>query len=149
MKKIGIISIICIMLDQLFKYLVINNIAFASSIHIIRNFFRLTYVQNTGGAFSIFSNNIILLIVITIIVLGTLIYLIRSNKKISKLDIVIYGLLLGGIIGNLIDRIFRGYVIDYLDFNFGSYNFPVFNLADICIVISCIGIIFKILKEGD
>ena len=102
MKKIGIISIICIMLDQLFKYLVINNIAFASSIHIIRNFFRLTYVQNTGGAFSIFSNNIILLIVITIIVLGTLIYLIRSNKRINQFDIVIYGLLIGGIVGNLI-----------------------------------------------
>lgn len=61
---------------------------------------------------------------------------------------IIYGILLGGIIGNLIDRIIYGYVIDYLNFNIFGYNFPVFNFADICIVISIFIIIIEILK-GD
>ena len=74
-------------------------------------------------------------------------YSVKKRKKDSKFEFIIYGTLIGGILGNLIDRIRFGYLIDYLDFNFGSYSFPVFNLADTFIVISGIILMIKIMME--
>ena len=65
----------------------------------------------------------------------------KNNVKLKNIDKIIYGILLGGIIGNLIDRVLYGYVIDYLSFNIFGYSFPIFNFADICIVLSMIGLI--------
>ena len=67
--------------------------------------------------------------------------IIKNNVKLKNIDKIIYGVLLGGIIGNLIDRVLYGYVIDYLSFNIFGYSFPIFNFADICIVLSMIGLI--------
>ena len=119
----------------------------ADTIHIIRNFFRITYVQNTGAAWSIFSGNTVFLILISIIVLGIFIYFLLKKDIIEKSEIVIYGLLVGGIVGNLIDRIRYGYVVDFFDFNFGSFNYPIFNVADVMIVLTGLFLIIKILKE--
>ena len=66
---------------------------------------------------------------------------------IDDVDVFIYSLLLSGILGNLLDRIIHGYVIDYLSFNFGKYYFPIFNFADICIVISILLILIRMIKE--
>lgn len=138
---------ICILLDQIVKYIVVQNMQLASSIHIIRNFFRITYVENTGAAWSILSGNRIFLILISIIVLGFFLYYLLKKETINKTESIVYGILVGGILGNLIDRIHYGYVIDFLDFNFLSYSFPVFNIADMCIVISGILLIIKVWKE--
>lgn len=108
------------------------------SITIIKNFFRITFVTNNGGAWSILSGNIIFLIIFSLLALVAIYIFMIKDKKTSKLELISYGFLFGGIIGNLIDRIFRKSVIDYLDFNFGNYNFPVFNFADIAIVCSVI-----------
>ena len=70
-----------------------------------------------------------------------------KDKKLSKLDIVLLSMLIAGIMGNLIDRVIYGYVIDYLDFYIFGYNFPVFNLADTLIVLSAIALFIKSLKE--
>lgn len=145
-KKLYIVLVLGILLDQLSKLIVIKNLDFAASINIIKNFFRLTYVKNTGAAWSILQNNRFLLIIITIFVLIGLIYYIYKNGK--EKDNIIYGLLIGGIIGNLIDRICYGYVIDFLDFNIFGYAFPIFNVADMLIVISIFIMIFKLIKEG-
>ncbi len=147
MKKLTIISIVTILLDQIIKYLIITNLRFTESINIIRNFFRITYLQNEGAAWSILSGNRIPLIIITLLALMFIFVLIKKKEKFLKIEYVFYGTLIGGIIGNLIDRIRYGFVIDYLDFNFGGYNYPVFNFADMCIVISTIVLIIISIKE--
>lgn len=147
MKKIGIISLICIIADRIIKIIVTSNMFLADTINIIKNFFRITYVQNIGAAWSMFSGNRIFLIVITLLALTAIYYFFIKGKELNNIDKCIYGILIGGIIGNLIDRVVFGYVIDYLDFNFGSYNFPIFNLADMCIVISGIFLVVRMYTE--
>ncbi len=138
MKKILPISLLLIVIDQIVKILVINKMALQQSITIINNFFNITYVRNTGAAWSILSGNVLLLIMISVLALVTIYYYLIKDKDLNKIDIVSYSMLIGGIIGNLIDRIVHGYVIDYLDFKIFNYNFPIFNIADTLIVISII-----------
>ena len=137
MKKIGIISLIVIIIDRILKVLVTNNFVLNVRNKIIDGFFYITNCHNEGAAFSLFSGNVLFLIFITLIVLF-LIYRTINKENVNKIGILAYGLLLGGILGNLYDRIFYGYVIDYLDF-------VIFNLADAAIVI---GAILLIVFEG-
>lgn len=134
--KIVLIAVISVILDQIVKYLIISKCTLYKKNPVIDGFFNITYVQNRGAAWGILNNNIILLVVITVLALGLICSFIFKESNIKKLDIVLYGMLLGGIIGNFIDRIFRGYVIDFLDFIIFGYDFPVFNIADMLIVIS-------------
>ena len=138
MKKILPISLLFVVIDQVVKILVINKMALQQSITINNNFFNITYVRNTGAAWSILSGNVLLLIMISVLALVTIYYYLIKDKDLNKIDIVSYSMLIGGIIGNLIDRIVHGYVIDYLDFKIFNYNFPIFNIADTLIVISII-----------
>lgn len=138
MKKILPISLLLIVIDQVVKILVISKLALQQSIIIINNFFNITYVRNTGAAWSILSGNVLLLIMISVLALVAIYYYLIKDKYLNKIDIVSYSMLIGGIIGNLIDRIVHGYVIDYLDFKIFNYNFPIFNIADTLIVISII-----------
>lgn len=144
MKKIGIISLIVIIIDRILKVLVTNNFVLNVRNKIIDGFFYITNCYNEGAAFSLFSGNVLFLIFITLIVLF-LIYRTINKENVNKIGILAYGLLLGGILGNLYDRIFYGYVIDYLDFVIFKFNFAIFNLADAAIVI---GAILLILFEG-
>ena len=144
MKKIGIISLIVIIIDRILKVLVTNNFVLNVRNKIIDGFFYITNCHNEGAAFSLFSGNVLFLIFITLIVLF-LIYRTINKENVNKIGILAYGLLLGGILGNLYDRIFYGYVIDYLDFVIFMFNFAIFNLADAAIVI---GAILLILFEG-
>lgn len=134
--KIILIAVISVILDQIVKYLIISKCTLYKKNPVIDGLFNITYVQNRGAAWGILNNNIILLVVITVLALGLICSFIFKESNIKKLDIVLYGMLLGGIIGNFIDRIFRGYVIDFLDFIIFGYDFPVFNIADMLIVIS-------------
>ncbi len=144
MKKIGIISLIVIIIDRILKVLVTNNFVLNVRNKIIDGFFYITNCHNEGAAFSLFSGNVLFLIFITLIVLF-LIYRTINKENVNKIGILAYGLLLGGILGNLYDRIFYGYVIDYLDFVIFKFNFAIFNLADAAIVI---GAILLIVFEG-
>lgn len=146
--KIIIITIICIALDQIVKYFVASNLVLYKRNVVIDNFFNITYVQNKGAAWGILNNNIVLLVIITLLALIFITSLIFKEDNISKLDEALYGMLLGGIIGNFIDRIFRGYVIDFLDFFVFGYDFPVFNIADILIVMSVFIMIITYIKGG-
>ena len=136
MKKIALISIICIIIDQIIKLIVVNNMDLAQSINIINNFFSITYVRNYGAAFSILTGNRIFLILVTILAIIFIYFIFIKNQKNSALEMTFYGILFGGIFGNLIDRIINSYVIDYLDFKILGFNAPIFNFADMCIVIS-------------
>lgn len=144
MKKIGIISLIVIIIDRILKVLVTNNFVLNVRNKIIDGFFYITNCHNEGAAFSLFSGNVLFLIFITLIVLF-LIYRTINKENVNKIGILAYGLLLGGILGNLYDRIFYGYVIDYLHFVIFKFNFAIFNLADAAIVV---GAILLIVFEG-
>ncbi len=124
--------IILLFLDQLIKYLVVKNMYIGQEITIIKNFLSINYITNDGAAFNILSGNKLFLILLAIIVI---IYIIKNINNEEKL---LYKILIAGIIGNLIDRIFRSYVIDYISFKIFNIEFPVFNLADTYIVLSCI-----------
>ena len=126
------ISLICIItiIDQLSKFFVESNLI-NIRIPVIDNIFYLTYLQNTGGAWGILENNkMIFIIAIPIILIAIIIYLLKS-KNISKLERIGFCVLIGGAIGNYIDRIARGYVVDFIDF----IIWPVFNIADIAVVV--------------
>lgn len=147
MKRLIITSLILFILDRITKILVIS-IGLNNSIVIINNFFNLTYVNNYGAAWSMLTGYRILLILITIIILIGIYFMLLRNKKLDTKEVIMYSLLIGGIVGNLYDRIIYGYVIDFLDFNIFGYNYPIFNLADSFIVISIILIIINEFK-GD
>ncbi len=148
-KKLIIIAIICVILDQLSKLLVISNLSVGSGFSVIPSFFSILYIRNTGAAWGMFSNGTLLLAIGSIVFLIFAIKYLYNLKYISKLSTFSYGMLIGGIIGNLIDRVFRNYVVDFLSFNIFGYSFPVFNIADCFIVISIILIVVEsLMKEG-
>lgn len=139
-KKIFLIllGIIIVFLDQITKYTLMGK-----NLTIIPNILNFTYTENTGVAFGIGANNIFLTIIVNIIVLGLIIDCIRKNQTDFKILIPLILIFSGGV-GNLIDRIFRGYVIDFIDIKL--FNFPNFNIADICITIGIIFLIIIILN---
>ena len=94
-----------------------------------------------------FSGNLIFLILITIVSLFIIYLFFIKDKELSKIDIILTSMLIGGILGNFVDRIVYGYVIDYLEFIIFNYYFPIFNFADICIVLSIFGMIIFEIKE--
>ena len=137
-KKCVIIPFIVLFIDQLIKYLITSNFSLYEEKIIINNFFSLLYVRNIGAGFSILSGEVLFLAFISLAIIIGIIYYLIKDKNIKKLEYILYLILIGGILGNLIDRVVRGYVVDYLSFNFFEYSYPVFNFADICIVISII-----------
>ena len=142
LKTLLLTLFLSVLLDQIIKIVVSYNMGINDTISIINNFFSITYVTNIGAAWSILSGGRILLILLAILAINLIYFMFIYKKEVDKKNQIFYGLLLGGIIGNLVDRIVFGYVIDYLDFNIFGYNFPVFNLADILITLSVIFIIF-------
>lgn len=148
LKDVCFFSIIFLVIDQAIKFYLSSKMILNQSTILIKNFLNLTYVHNTGAAFSLFEGNTWLLILIGVLaVIGLIIY-ISKLAHISDFDMFIYSLLLGGVLGNLIDRIVHGYVIDYISLNLFGYHFPIFNFADMCIVVSVILIFITALK-GD
>ena len=127
--------------DILTKYLVTCNMSAGDTIPLISGFFHLTYVRNTGAAFSILSGQRIFLIILPALVVLALIIYIIAKKPTNKLLLLSFSMIISGGIGNLIDRISLGYVIDFLDFRL--INFPVFNVADIWV--TCGAALFVIL----
>ena len=137
------LSITLILLDQLTKYLMLFNYKkFVNKDFLL---FRLDLVKNYGAAFNILSGSRIFLSIISIIFSIILINLILKKNTTNFFDLYSYSFFLGGTIGNGIDRILNGYVIDFIKLNF--INFPVFNIADISINLGFIIILVRILKE--
>lgn len=146
-KMIYTIGMFFMLLDQLIKIIVMKNMTIAQEIKIIPKFFSIYYIENTGAAFSILGNKTILLIIISILCLILLKRYINSLKEVTILKVISLGIMLGGILGNLFDRILYNAVIDYLSFDIFGYSFPVFNLADIGITIGALLLIVCLFKE--
>ena len=145
-KKIIIFTLLFILIDQLSKILIVGNLELDHEVSIIPSFFSLMYIRNTGAAWGMFSNGTIILAIFSLAFLVFTLKYVFSKKR-SNLEIIIISMLYGGIIGNLIDRLFRNYVVDFLSFNIFGYNFPIFNIADCYIVISIGLIILKMIMD--
>lgn len=131
-----ILGTVLLIIDQITKYMV-----YGKSINIINNFFSIEYSINTGAAFSLFTGKTVFLIIISIIMLYYIIkefYIDKSNINLLSLCLIIAGTL-----GNLIDRIFKGYVVDFLSFKIFGYYFPIFNCADVYIVCGAIILLIR------
>lgn len=126
-----IIPILVIAIDQLTKYIVVKNISLSEMIPVIDDFFYLTLHKNQGGAWGILQDSRPLFLILIPLVSAFIVYYIIKNK--NRFLRFTLALILGGAIGNYIDRLVEGKVTDFLLFYIGSYPFPVFNAADIAI----------------
>ncbi len=140
-------SFYIILLDQFSKFLILNTLGYERSKNIIPNLLNLTLVKNKGAAFSLFSNSTNLLTITSILASLILITIILKFPPKSFWNLMGLTYLLGGTVGNGIDRLFRGYVLDFLDLV--PINFPIFNLADLSINIAIICFIIDIIMSKD
>ena len=136
------ISIFIILIDQFTKYIMFYNYKFFVNKDFI--LFRLDFIKNYGAAFNILSGSRIFLSIISIVFSILLIYIILRKNNLNSLDLYSYTFILGGTVGNGMDRILRGFVIDFINLNF--INFPVFNIADISINIGFVFLIYSFFK---
>lgn len=127
-----------LIMDQWTKWLVLQHMSLYESIPVIDSFFFITSHRNRGAAFGILQNKQWLFIIITFIVIGFVLYYLWQLKQERPLMSYSFSLILGGAIGNLIDRLRSGEVVDFLHFQFGSYQFPIFNVADSAIVVGVV-----------
>ena len=147
-KNVYLVSLVLIIIDQFIKAVVSYKMHLYDSYTLIRDFLDINLVHNTGAAFSLLQGGRVFLVMVAVLVVALVTVYIYSSEYVDDGKIFIYGLLLGGIIGNLIDRIVRGYVVDYISFTIFNYKFPVFNFADICIVFAVILVVVGTIKEG-
>ena len=144
-----VIIFLVIILDQITKYLAIG--LKNGSIKVVENFMELVYVENRGAAFGILQGKKIILVFFTFFIIAALCYfLYKSQSRLSTISKVSISLIIGGAIGNLIDRIFRYFVIDFISVTFpNGYEFPVFNVADIAVVCGTFLLIIAFVKTDD
>jgi signal peptidase II len=141
MKYLLFLGLPLLVLDQVTKYLVLRNIPYGGEVPVIPGFFSLVHTTNTGAAFGLFQNNNLFFILLAVTAFVVILFLLirdRINPK-ARLAVttkISFGLLAAGIMGNLIDRVARGNVIDFLNFYIRQYAWPAFNVADSCICIA-------------
>ena len=150
--KLLLISIAVIVADRLSKLWILRNIISGQEITIIPHFFHLSHVYNNGAAFSLFSDTPSpekvrwMLIGFSLIAIAiVLVVFMKAGRRVNLTSIAL-ALVLGGAIGNLYDRLAYRYVIDFLAFNFGSYHYPDFNVADSCIVIGACLLLIEVFR---
>ena len=147
-KKVAIFSIIFFLMDFLSKIILDKVLVLGKSVTILEKFLYVTKAYNTGVSFSMLQGQRIIILIINIIILVFL-YLYMKKFKVNTKNMIGFSLVFGGLYGNLVDRIFRGYVIDFIDFYVFNYNYPIFNLADTFICIGVCILIYSIFLGED
>lgn len=146
-----LLIILIVAIDQLTKYIIVRNVDTNQAVSVIKHFFEITNVKNTGGAFSFLSDTswgiFVLAAISGVIAIVLVIVIFRLRNMEFRFLRLTLSVLAAGTIGNLIDRVRVGSVIDFLMFSFGKYTFPVFNVADICIVCSSIILVFMLIFD--
>ena len=163
MKTFLFVTIGVVAVDHLTKWIIMTSMRLNQTIHVIGNFFTISYIMNSGIAFGLFDDHpsphkSLLLIIISIIALGIILYIFLSLPKNIKLSGLAMGLIFGGAIGNLIDRIVRGRVVDFLDFdipdihlrflNIDLTRWPTFNFADTSVLVGIVMLLVIIISHG-
>lgn len=138
-----LIALLVIIIDQVTKWLVVTRMELRESIPLIENLLYFTSHRNKGAAFGILQGQMWFFYIVTSIVIVGIIYYIQKEKNKSRLLGTSLGFILGGAIGNFIDRLFRGEVVDFVDTFIFGYNFPIFNVADSAL---CVGVALLFIK---
>ena len=148
-KRDWLFVITLILADQLSKLYISSTMQVSESIKVIENFFYITYARNTGAAWSIGQGMGFVFVGIAIAMSIGIVYYLYKHSDVKKLTRFTMLLIVAGGIGNAIDRISFGYVIDFLDFYIFGYDFPIFNIADCCITIALFALILIMLTEKE
>ena len=138
-----ILSILFVIADQVVKMWIVNNFSLHEGMEFIKGIVSILYVRNTGAAWGMFEGKMFFFYLITAVAVGTLLYLMFKEKGKSKFLLTAYSLILAGAVGNFIDRIRLGYVVDMFKFEF--IDFPIFNVADICLTIGVIFLFYYVI----
>lgn len=142
------VTALVIAADLITKQLVVSGMELNSTITVIPGVFDLTYIINRGAAWGVLADKQMLLNVFTVIVIAALVfYAVRKHKSIGRLELVSIAMIIGGGIGNLIGRIFDGYVVDFIHLRFVDF-FNIFNIADIGITVGCLLLVISVLFYG-
>lgn len=124
------LTVLFLGIDIISKQIISHVFSVFDSVKVIPHFFSITYVKNTGAAWSILAGKRWLLLLVSFLIIVFFLLYIRKNKNATLLEKIGYSMILGGAIGNFLDRAIYGYVIDFLDFSIFGYDYPIFNLAD-------------------
>lgn len=144
-----IITLLIVLLDQVTKWMIVKKMELGESVQVIENFLYITSHRNRGAAWGILQNQMWFFYIITAIVIVALIVYIQKLKNNQKLLGIALSLMLGGAIGNFIDRLFRKEVVDFIDTWIFTYHYPIFNIADSALVIGVILVtIYMLFIEG-
>jgi signal peptidase II len=135
-----LLALLMLVVDQATKWMIVKKMDLGQSIPVIDQVLYITSHRNRGAAFGILQDQRYFFIIITIVVVGAVIYYLQKHAT-DKLLKTALALVLGGALGNFIDRLLRGEVVDFVDVYIGSYDFPIFNVADSALVIG-VGLIF-------
>ena len=147
--KYYILALFVLILDQLTKWIIVTKTTLHQKIPVIENLLYITSHRNKGAAFGILQGQMWLFFIVTVIVVAFVAYYISKHAHESKLLGISLGLVLGGAIGNFIDRLFRGEVVDFIDVYIFTYDFAIFNVADMALVIGVGVLMLQIfLEEG-
>lgn len=148
MYRYYLLALFVILFDQWTKWLVVKNMELYERITLIDNFLYVTSFRNKGAAWGILQNQMVFFYIITIVVIIGIIYYLHKHVKDNLLQGIAIAFILGGAVGNFIDRLFRKEVVDFIDVMIFSYDYPIFNVADSFLVIG-VGLIFiaTILEE--
>lgn len=146
-QKIYSIASIVIMVDLILKFIVSAKLVENDIIKVIPNFFSIYYLKNTGAAFSILQDSTVFLVILSALILLVLNNYIDKEKDLNRISEISLGMVIGGIFGNMIDRIINHSVTDFISFRIFNYNFPVFNIADIGITVGVFLLLISVLKD--
>ena len=138
-----ILSILFVIADQVVKMWTVNNFSLHEGMEFMKGIVSILYVRNTGAAWGMFEGKMFFFYLITAVAVGTLLYLMFKEKGKSKLLLTAYAFILAGAVGNFIDRIRLGYVVDMFKFEF--IDFPIFNVADICLTFGVIILFYYVI----
>jgi len=147
MVRYYILALFIIAIDQLTKWLVVRTMEVGESISVIEGFFSITSHRNSGAAWGIFEGQMFLFYIITIVVVLGVVYFMQKYAKHD--NVLAFGLsfILGGAIGNFIDRLIHQEVVDFFDFTIFNYNFPIFNIADSALTIGVVLVIIAMILD--
>ncbi len=143
-----LLTALLIFLDQLLKWLVVSQMKPFDTTALISGVLSITYLQNTGAAFSLFTGNSLVLAVVTFAILAVVLYIVLAKKTTKTSILVCLSMIMAGGIGNLMDRLFRGFVVDYIDLKIWPFDhFAVFNFADCLVVVGTFALLILILAS--
>lgn len=139
---------VVVALDQASKHVASSRLEAGESVSVLGDFIRLTLVHNTGAAFGLFPGSRVPFIVVSVLAIGVVLYLFLRETYRSVMNRVLLGCILGGAIGNLIDRVRLGWVVDFIDMGFGTARWPVFNVADSAVTLGVILLAWNLARSG-